>query len=106
MGSLFVLLGSIGAGIAGIAGQLTTFRDSAHRVTARARFVLATVVISTALTLVGRTLADRSSATAAQQRQESLLRTIWEQRNLFSVSDLSVRVIYKPTDEPLYPFPK
>jgi hypothetical protein len=100
MGSFLIIVGSIGAGLAGIVGQLTTFRDSNHRVTTRARWVLTSVVVSTTLTLLGGWITDQDSAKSSQQRQEDLLRTIWNQGNSIAAADVTVRMTYVLSGEP------
>jgi hypothetical protein len=102
MGSTLVLIGSIGAAIAGLMGQLTTFRDPAadNRVTRRAKWVLVGVAVSAALSLLGRWIADRESAESSLSRQEALLRTLWEQTNRVNPADFSVSVTYRPEGEP------
>lgn len=88
------MIGSIGAAIAGITGQLTTFRDKGHRVTRRARWVLAAVGLSASLTLLGAWLADHENAVSSAARQEELLRNFWQQASLFNAADVRVLVSY------------
>jgi hypothetical protein len=99
MGGIFVLIGSIGAGVCGVFGQLTTFRDAFHVITRRARWVLVGVALSTAVTLLGSWLSDREGGKASAARQEDLLRTIWRQGNKVEAADVTVSVRYAFLEE-------
>jgi hypothetical protein len=99
MGGIFVLIGSIGAGVCGVLGQLTTFRDAFHAITRRARWVFLGVALSIAITLLGKWLSDREGGKASAARQEDLLRTIWRQGNKVEAADVSVLVSYSFLEE-------
>src|SRR6185295_1590313 len=94
MGNVFVIIGSIGAALSGLVGQLTNFRFNGV-VTRRAKWVLLGVGLSTAVTLIGGWLAHRDDAETTRITQAELKKAVWEQGNHLDANDIKVQVVYR-----------